>query len=110
MTSRYGGVLHFLFLSISRFRLEHREGGELRVRHHPADLWEAHLGQQRRQPVLVSPHRPGSAGAGLGAVATIELVCETVEFSVAISLSLSQTHSLTHTHALTHSLFYLKLR
>lgn len=56
--------------SVFRFRLEHREGGELRVGHHPADLWETHLRQQRRQPVLLRPHRPRPARAGVGAVAS----------------------------------------
>lgn len=57
---------------LSRLRLERREGGGLRDRHHPADLWETHPGQQRRQPVLLRPHRAHPAGAGVGGVASID--------------------------------------
>lgn len=56
---------------VFRFWREHREGGELRVCNHPADLRETHLRQQRCEPVLLSPHRAHLAGAGMGAVATI---------------------------------------
>lgn len=57
--------------SVLRLWLERWEGGGLRVRHHPADLWETHLRQQRRQPVLLRPHRAHPAWAGVGDVATI---------------------------------------
>lgn len=54
-----------------RLRRQHREGGELRVRHHPEDLWEAHPGQQRRQPLLLHPGGARAARAGVGGVATV---------------------------------------
>lgn len=80
---------HFYFLSLFRLWLKHWEGGELWVRHHPAHLWETHLGQQRGQPVLLSSHRPHLAWAGVGAMATVDwlLLSETVELSVAYYLS-----------------------
>lgn len=55
-----------------RLRRQHREGGELPVGHHPADLWQAHPGQQRCQPVLLRPGGAHPARPGLGDVAPID--------------------------------------
>lgn len=71
-----------------RLRRQHREGGELRVRHHPEDLREAHPGQQRRQPLLLHPGGARAARPGVGGVATVAGSRRPIPFSMR---ALSQT-------------------